>query len=282
MNLVLVLIINTIQMKFRTFFKATLATLLFVGLSFPAFIQAQSGFKIGIIANPAVNTLLNSDDDALINPPQIRKHLLPGMSGGLMLGYNAGAFGIRVNALYGQYGGRISFRNLAGNATLNYRGEDYKADFFTERMEYLKIPLMVGFQTGGFEPPKVQFSFYGGVQANFLTRARRYSDFGVVFSDVPFGATSVPDDYERYANRTFSGVVDFGFDFNMTESLQMNLHLRGEYGFTDAENKDASYRTTEGGRTVENLVYPVGRSDTNVLSAGLVVGITYQFTSRWN
>jgi hypothetical protein len=269
-------------MKLRTLFCLGL----FVLFAFASQLQAQSGWKVGLVALPGYHTFLNTDDDAAFNPPTSQRLLLPGMNGGLMLGYNAGSFAVRLNALYGQQGHRIGLNSitngLGGNATCSYRGNQFACTHFTTRLEYFKVPLLLGFTTGGAEPPKVTFSFLVGGQASFLTKARIYDNNDVPINTIPTNATSFPDAFEQYAPIVYSGVADFGFDFELDEALEMNLHLRGEYSISDVENKDASFRLTEAGRTTEFPFYPENRPTTNSLSASLMVGLTYHLRSRWN
>ena len=269
-------------MKLRTIFCLGL----FFLFAFTSQLQAQSGWKIGVMAMPGYHTFYNSDDEALFNPPTSQRVILPGMNGGLMLGYNAGSFAVRLNALYGQQGNRIGLNSitngLGGNAICSYRGSQFQCTHFTTRLEYFKVPLLFGFQTGGAEPPKVTFSFMVGGQASFLTKAKIYDNNDTPIMPIPSNVTSYPDAFEQYAPIVYSGVADFGFDFQLDEALEMNLHLRGEYGITDVENKDASFRLTEGGQTTEFMFYPENRATTNSISASLVVGLTYHLRSRWN
>lgn len=269
-------------MKLRTIFCLGL----FILFAFASQLNAQSGWKVGVVALPGVHTFHNTDDEADFNPPTSQRVLLPGMNGGLMLGYNAGSFAVRLNALYGQQGNRVGLNSitngLGGSANCSYRGSQFPCTHLTTRLEYFKVPLMVGFQTGGEEPPKVTFSFMVGGQASFLTKANIYDNNDVPIMPVPANITSYPDAFEQYAPVVYSGVADFGFDFQLDEALEMNLHLRGEYGISDVENKDASYRFTEGGQTTEFPFYYNDRPTTNSISASLVVGLTYHLRSRWN
>lgn len=269
-------------MKLHIFLSLSLLFLMVA----PGQLKAQTGWKTGIIALPGVHTFFNADDDAALNPPSSKRVLLPGMTGGLMLGYNAGAFGIRLNALYGQQGHRIGLNSitngLGGTATCHYRGNEFPCTHYTTRLEYFRVPLMFGFQTGGIDPPKTTFSFYVGGQASFLTKANMYDNDVNPVTPTPSNVTSYPDAFELYAPIVYSGVVDFGLDFRLDEALEMNLHVRGEYGVSDIENKSASYRLTEGGSTTEILSYPADRPTTNSVSAGLMIGLTYHLRSRWN
>ena len=257
-------------------------------LATPDQLKAQTGWRTGIVAIPAYNTFLNADDNAAFNPPTSKRELLPGMTGGLMLGYNAGAFAIRLNALYGQNGNRYSLNNitngLEGTATCHYRGNDYPCTHLTSRLEYFKVPLLFGFETGSgaLEPAKTSFSFFVGGQASFLTRANIYDNNTQFTPPTPSNETSVPDAFEQFTPIVYSGVLDFGFDFKLEEDLQLNLHVRGEYGINNVENVDASYRITEGGQTMEVPFYNPDRATTNNLSVGIMVGFTYIMRSRWN
>ncbi|MFK7973206.1 MAG: outer membrane beta-barrel protein [Bacteroidia bacterium] len=268
-----------------------LRILIFLGLAglfaFTNMAQAQTGWKTGLVALPGLSTFYNSDDEANLNPPASKRGLVPGMTGGLMLGYNAGNFIVRLNTLYSQQGNRLSLNSitngLGGNSVCSYRGDEYLCTHYTTRLEYFKVPLMFGFQTGdSFEPSRFAFSVLVGGQASFLTKARMYDNDSNFSPSIGSNITSYPDAFEQFEPIVYSGILDFGLDINLDEDIQMNIHVRGEYGITDVENKGASFRITEGGQTTDRFLYPDGRAITNTISAGVMIGLTYNLRSRWN
>ncbi|MEZ4684879.1 MAG: hypothetical protein R3B47_02095 [Bacteroidia bacterium] len=269
-------------MKLRTI----LCLGLFMLFAFASQLQASQDGKSVLLPCQATTPFIIPTMRHFLILPSSQRVILPGMNGGLMLGYNAGSFAVRLNAIYGQQGNRIGLNSitngLGGNAICSYRGSQFQCTHFTPPGWDTSSTFAFGFQTGGAEPPKVTFSFLVGGQASFLTKAKIYDNNDTPIMSVPSNVTSYPDAFEQFAPIVYSGVADFGFDFQLDEALEMNLHLRGEYGITDVENKDTSYRLTEGGITSERMFYPDGRATTNSISASLVVGLTYHLRSRWN
>lgn len=240
-------------------------------------VQAQKGLKVGAFGMPTVSTLFNADDRLLYQPGFFQQEFLPNMAGGLVLGWNPGAaFGIRLNVLYTQAGVRHSTRDLAsGTSTCRYRGEEYLCDLNTTRLEYLKIPLMIGFHTADPTVSKISFSAYAGLQMNLLTRAFEYTTDTEYILPIPPNVTDYPDTYALYTNRTYSVVGEVGFDIKLVDDFVLNLRLRGDYGLDDAEDKTASFRVTEAGQTNRQDYWPSARAASYNASLGVLIGITY-------
>ncbi|MEM6260957.1 MAG: outer membrane beta-barrel protein [Bacteroidota bacterium] len=237
-------------------------------------VQAQAGLKLGGLVMPQVSFLLNPDDSGQ-DPDLFQYEPLSGMAGGIVLGYNPGAiFGMRLNFIYSQQGGRYSVRN-----TFNDRYN------FTTRLEYIKVPFMLGLHSNP-ENSKVMFSLYGGIQAELLTRAFLYDDDPSFAAPLPEEITGFPDAYARYSTWAYSAVGDVGFDVKLEDNFVLTLHLRGEYGVADAEDKDASYRVTEGGITREVNYWDAQRPNVRIqemtrnLNVGLVIGVVYTFARK--
>lgn len=251
---------------YKLFFKTVLILVfLFGGYTF-----GQKGLKLGGMAMPAFSVLYNADDSRL-DGDIFQYEPLIGMSAGAVLGWNpSDNFGIRLNVLYSQAGGRYSARESFVDR-INY----------TTRLEYLKVPLMFGFHTSSFRR-KLMFSFYAGGQMNYLVRANQFNDNPAFEPPLPDNVTDYPDAYAQYEALTYSAVADFGLDVFLVDDFTLNVHLRAEYGLTDAENKGISYRLTENGQTNEVLFYPRSRATTNAVSVGLVIGVTRTFGARQN
>ncbi|MDX1906469.1 MAG: outer membrane beta-barrel protein [Bacteroidia bacterium] len=226
---------------------------------------AQKGFKLGVFALPQASGHLNADDDAL-EPEVYDLKPLWGMGGGIDLGYNFSDYaGIRLNAIYAQQG--TSY--LAGETR------------YTQRLEYLRIPLMIGFNT---EPAdrKVVFSLYAGAQMNLLTQADMFND-NPADQGLPESVTSVPTEYSRFTPLHYAAVGDVGVDINLPpDNLVLTLRLRADYSFQDVENKNARLRITESGATRSELYWRYTRgttrnAETFALVGGLRIGLTYTF-----
>lgn len=231
-------------------------------------LMAQQGLKVGAFVMPQASYLFNSQDIDLGDDLH-RIELLGGMAGGVMVGYNFNDIvGVRANVIYSSEGGRYSTRRDISTRN-NY----------TTRLEYLKIPLMVGGNTSTLNR-KVVFSLYGGVQLDFLTRANRYNDNPAFEAPAPENVNNIPSTSETMAAFNYSAVGDVGVDIYLTPDAVLNLHIRGDYGLADSENKDASLKVREGGVTSDVKFWDYTRgaaaiAETHSLNVGLLIGVTY-------
>lgn len=233
-------------------------------------LYAQQGLKIGAFIMPQNSMLLNEDNAALPDDA-FQYELLGGVAGGIVLGYNPiEHLAIRLNVLYSQQGGKFSVRS----------GVETRDDFVT-RLEYLKIPLMIGVNSG-FDNNKIIFSFNAGVQAGFLTQAYTYNNSVAYEAPLPENYTSFPTVREQYESMDLSAVADVGIDVALTYNMVLNLHIRGEYGAQDAEDKAETFRITEGGETRNQKYWEWARgltqnAETRNFTTGLLIGVTYTF-----
>ncbi len=251
---------------YKLFFKtALILVFLFAGYAF-----GQKGLKLGAIAMPTASVLFNPDDSKL-DGDLFQYEPLVGMTAGAVLGWNPGDnFGIRLNVLYSDAGGRYSARESFVDR-INY----------TTRLEYLKVPLMIGLHTNSYRR-KLMFSFYAGGQMNYIIRATQFNDNPAFEPPLPPNITDYPDAYAQYEPMSYSALADFGLDIFLVDDFTLNLHLRAEYGLTDSENKSATYRLTEGGQTQDVRFYPRSRSATTATSLGISIGLTRTFGAKQN
>ena len=243
---------------------------LMVGIFSLALTQAQKGAVLGGFLMPQGSLLLNPDDNSQEPAELYQLRYLPGMAAGGIIGYNFNPYiGIRANVLYSQQGGRYSSR------------KDFDTDItYSTRLEYAKIPLMVGLMSN--PERKVSFFLYGGYQLGFLTRAYRENDDLAYEPAIPANTTDYPSVYRQYNQWSLSAVGEMGFNLKLGYNTALNLHLRGDYSQGDVENKSVAYRTTVNNQTkTVNFweQYPGGftRQATNSLNLGLLFGITYTF-----
>ncbi|RMG58658.1 MAG: PorT family protein [Bacteroidetes bacterium] len=236
--------------------------------------QAQKGWKAGLIGVPQAVFLYNADDLSL-DEDIYRIEPLWGMSTGLNLGYNFNDYlGFRVNALYAQQGGAFSALRDFENRTT-----------FVTRLNYVKLPLLLGFNTGP-ENRKVMFTMYGGAQLNLLTGANEYSSYPMLEAPLPDNVSEFPRTTDLYEPLTYSLVGEMGLDIQLPpDNFVLNLRLRADFSPVDAENKGATYRVTDNG-TTSRVNYWDGvrggitrRADTYAMSGGLLIGLTYTFSS---
>lgn len=246
-----------------------LLLILVAGTMFHSSLQAQEGLKLGFVAIPQSTWMLNQQDmEAAID--QFDYQLTWGMAAGPMVGYNfSDKFGVRTNILYSAQGQRYQAENSEGTVINHVR-----------RLNYLKTPLLVGFNTGT-EFNKLVFSFHAGYQANFLINANYRNDDESYTPDEALAddITDYPTNYQRYSWFNHGPVVDFGLDIKLTYNVMANIHLRGDYTISDVENKNAAYKFWQFGTPEDVTFYPSDRGITNNLTGGLVIGLTYTFSS---
>lgn len=242
---------------------------------------AQSGLKLGAFAMPTVSTVFNETDNDQLDPGFVTRTPLQGMATGLILGWNPGDnIGVRMNIIYQQSGNQLAIRNIAtGTSTCHYNGDEYSCNLITTRLNYLKIPLMLGITTSSYDT-KTIFSFYLGAQVGMLVKAAQYDDKLEFTPPVPANVTSWPDTYATYNKWDLAAVADIGFDIHLVDDWVLNLHLRGNYSLKDIENKEAVYRITEGGKTEVKPFWDVNRLESQNVTVGLMIGLTYTF-SNW-
>lgn len=246
--------------------RSVFLCLIVAAMAAPA--SAQQGIKVGGFFLPQASFLYNADDAAL-DEDLFQRELLPGMAGGLVFGYHFNdIIGVRMNLIYSQEGGRYSARRDA-----------FFRDDFTTRLEYLKIPIMLGFNTDPLFN-KVMFSAYGGVQANILTRAWTYSSNPVYIPPTPEGAYRLPSSRDQHAFWTYSAVVDLGVDIFLTQRAVLNISFRGDVGLIDSEDKAATYLFSSGGESGAANYWDWVRggnasAQTLSVNTGLLFGLTY-------
>jgi len=224
---------------------------------------AQEGFKLGGFFLPQGSVLLNQMDMDLDNDVY-KTEILGGAAGGLVVGYNFNDnFGIRANIMYSQEGGKYSEK----------RDELFRNNYVT-RLEYVKIPVMIGFNADPFNN-KVMLSLYAGPQISFLSRGISYNDNPAFDPGVPDNFSNYPGTFSTYDDLNYSIAGDFGVDIYLTPDAVMNVHLRLDYSLNDVEDKEVSYQQTSGGSTSTVPFWPSARSESNALNVGLLIGITY-------
>lgn len=247
------------------FFLACVFCLMTTGL-----IYGQKGLKLGIVALPQNTWMLNADDQAA-PLDQFTYKTTFGMAAGPSFGYNFGEnVGFRMNLLYSVQGQRYENKNSDGDWVEH-----------TRRLHYVKLPLMVGFNTGG-SYSKVMFSMYAGIQGSMLTHARYYNDDQSYTPDESLydNVTDYPSTYRQYAMFDYGPVADIGLDIKLTYNVQANIHIRGDYSLTDAERKNANYKLTEYGIPSTVPIYSTNRASTTNLTGGIAVGLTYTIVNQ--
>lgn len=243
---------------------------------------AQKGLKLGVFIGPQLGYHQNEFDQGL-EEGLYQNTRLWGLNAGASIGYNfVDMFGVRIQAFYSQQGNSY-LRTVDGVDTR-----------FVDRLDYIKIPLLLGFNTATLRR-KTSFTFYVGPQLTRLVRVAEYND------NPSFGLLEGRDDpklllaggqeilqrpaNDLYIDQLFGLVGELGVDVQLPpDNLVMNLRVRQDYSFGDVENKDAMATTYIDGVT-SNFSYwknAFGASNNrNGMTAGLttsvLIGLTYTF-----
>ena len=241
-----------------------------IGLCSLSTVIAQKGFKIGGMVLPQM-VWLSNENDAALNENVYQAELLGGMAAGLQVGYNPTPnFGLRMNILYSQQGGKYSYLNNA-ETRVNQ----------VNRLEYLKVPVMIGLNANP-RHNKIMLALYGGLQFGALTKAYSYNNNTEYELPLSESVEVFPTPLESYSGLDLSLVGDVGVDIKLNYDLVLNMHLRVDYGLRDAENKESFVRINDQGtsRTISywDFIRDMNnRSLTRNINLGLMIGITYTF-----
>jgi hypothetical protein len=252
---------------------------------------AQEGaIRIGAVLLPQSTWLLNQDDSDA--GPELDYESTWGFAGGVSASYNFTDYlGVGLDVLYSsqgqKYKGTKSGTTYTAKATLNY----------------LKLPLLFRFNT---DPNSVvQFNAFLGPQFSFLLSYKdRFED------DVPLlrtnievsgkemiittGNTPTGEELTAPIYKSFlpGAVLGFGIGIKPTDALLISLHIRADYAFGDAENKDAKIDHTHHGGIGQDPFWsnkpkygdpaPASytRPRTTALTGGLQLGVYYTIGGR--
>ncbi len=243
-------------------------------LSFAA--TAQKGWKFGAFALPQYVTMRNSDETALqtTNTDDWKYAQLWGMGAGLGIGYNpVENFGMKVNVLYSHQGYRHTTKHVDPDTTRNF-AYDQRYNYVT-RLDYLKIPFMMGIHSNYLDN-KAVFSVSAGYQLDILLGGQWYDDVLEYQAPRPDNISRYPDGIYRFFRPLHHSIVgDMGLDFKLTDELAFNLHVRGDYGPGDVENKEQTIRITQNGSTSDVRYWTVNRAPTHSINVGILTGISY-------
>ncbi|MEO6638369.1 MAG: outer membrane beta-barrel protein [Ginsengibacter sp.] len=161
------------------------------------------------------------------------------------------------NASFG-IGGAYNFTNKLGlgiDALYSLQGQRYNLGGIelNQKNEYVKVPLYFTYNSN----PGNTVSFVGkiGPQVSFITSSKL---------DNKDGETVLSDTKDRYKSTTFGGAALAGVQFKLDQNMYLVTAARFDYDFSNAE--DDTYQN-----------YPVGRAHTYNMTAGVEVGLKYNF-----
>ena len=213
--------------------------------------NAQEGFCLGIEGTPQLSWLLNKDDMNNTNYQTVGTF---NSSWGItsQYGFNKN-LGIGLNALYSFQGQRYILSSV----------ESYR------KVGYIKVPLMFVYTTE--VSPKMLFIGKIGPQFDFLTNA----------SLTTKGGTNIVSDMSSaYQSFNYGAVVHAGFSFKLTDMLMLDIMLRYDYDFTDAEKSGNKLEVINPNPVVTRIplqAVTARSANTYNTSAGLSIGLKYLF-----
>lgn len=157
---------------------------------------------------------------------------------GIGAGYNfTDNYGLGVDVLYSLQGQKYEVAGVES----------------TQKLEYVKVPVYFSYTAN----PLKTVSFYGkiGPQVSFLTNAKLTGDQGI---------ENLGDNKDKYESVTFGGMANAGVQFRLAQKFYLQTGLNFDYDFSNAEDKNFAGHVAN-------------RSATNNMTAGVQVGLKYQF-----
>jgi hypothetical protein len=260
---------------------------------------AQEGaFRIGAVLLPQNTWLLNQDDSDA--GPELDYEVTWGFAGGISASYNFNDYlGVGLDVLYSnqgqKYKGTQSQSGISGISEIPYTAK--------ATLNYLKLPLLLRFNS---DPNSVvQFNAFLGPQFSFLLSYKDRKEANVPLLgtniqevsgkevNITAGNTSTKEALTAPIYKSFlpGAVLGFGIGIKPTDELLISLHIRADYAFGDAENKDAKVDHTQHGGGQEPYWSdkpkygdgaPAGhtRPKTTALTGGLQLGVYYTIGGR--
>lgn len=207
---------------------------------------AQKGFHVGAQWGPHLSYLTNRDDS---QDPDFE-----------YLTTWRGAF-----ALNTQYG----FTNFSGvglSALYSFQGQRFRSagtELF-KRVEYIKVPvqLIYNYKT----TDRLYMIYKIGPQLSFLTHAHMTDKNG---------NTLVPDQKNAYKSMELGGMASIGVGIELTPRFFADLTLRGDYGFTNAEDNDHNAHVNQPVVINNGNGQTVDRAMTHTSTLGVNAGLRY-------
>lgn len=244
---------------------------------------AQRGLHLGLRVMPQYTALLNADDSKADDAVYKAK-----LSWGFAFGFssmyalnNHLSFG--TNLLYSSQGQQYTYQYATSGNPVTV----------TNRLQlrYVKMPILARYSTDATQ--KSAFFVEGGVQPGWLISTIENSNDKRF---VPLPPTYItynlyPDRMETLNKLLLAGVLGAGGEFKLRYNVKLNLQIRVEYGFTDVEDKTATFTQSVQGEQREALYYETprdrapqyapGRPATHAFATSLCFGLDYVFIPRF-
>ncbi len=247
---------------------------------------AQKGLEIGPRVNIQASALLNKDDQAA--GPELDAKINVGAAFGIggtyMVNHHVG---IGMDILYSKQGQSYKGLSSAINSTSTVPdlSQRFKADAatnginlgttaYTARRDvsYIKIPIMLRYT--GNNSKTLYFSSFLGPQINLLTGAK----YKINGQDINLASQQM-EAKDQYKKMVIDLTFGVGAVLNVSKNASLSLHLRLDYGLTDAEDKSKNYFVSGVNGGYKNY-YPTGRATANNTTGGGLISFNYKFTKK--
>lgn len=226
---------------------------IFVSIVIISDIKAQKGFQLGAQWGPHISWLLNEDDMNNANFEYITTV--------------RGAFHLNT-----QYGFTPSAA-IGLSGLYSFEGQRYKLSGMElfKRVEYVKIPLVFIYTYTISENLTTIYKI--GPQLGILTHA------SVTDRD---GTDILSDQKPAYMETNFGGIASAGIGIELTNNFFLDIALRYDYGFTNAENEDykGSINEAHDNTNGNGNGLAANRAMTNTMTAGIVAGVRFLFGNK--
>lgn len=201
----------------------------------------QKGLYIGIEGTPQFSRLFNADDN---RSDDFERFGTFNANFGITSHFGfTEYFGVGANLLYSFQGQRYGWRDMD----------------LSKKLQYVKIPLTVDLRL-----PMFFYTWYlkAGPQFAFLTNAK---------IDEWEGGEFVSDQGDAYLNMEFGGVVQIGSEFELSNQLSLDVAVRGDAGFTNAEDEDYSLNI----HNPRDMVFPSPGGASRAMTSNMTLGISF-------
>lgn len=241
---------------------------------------AQKGIHLGLQAYPGASWMLNKQDRA-VSDDQFKYKYTWSMGVGLKGGYGfSDHIALHIGALYFTQGQVHQYKNS-------------KSDTITHqlRLYYLKVPVLFRWTTDANR--KYVFAAEVGPQASFFLGYNEWDNDKRYYPESPQGTTftSMPDRKATFSPFNIGLVAAAGIDIKLRYNLKMNAMVRGDFDFTDAEDKSQKFDVTQNGATTREdyyyssyirPYYSSARKAANNATLSFGIGFTYIFIPKFH
>jgi hypothetical protein len=250
-------------------------TVVAVGCILSVHVFAQGGLEVGLRYMVQTTGLLNSADkngNDQFSKVKTWSYLNGGVSGIYSFNRHIGA---EVEVLISRQGQEYSGNNMqaSGNSSSYSQQISFQAMVNNQsnvtqakaELNCLKIPLLLRLTSDNIKP--MYYSLAIGPQLNLL----RNAVFEMNDEDIELPQTNI-EPTDVYKKTTVDGVLALGIGFNVSRHMDISAQARFDYGFQDAEKKDAVY--TFNGNQFN--YYNPNRPSSHNATAALMIGFSYK------